>query len=349
MNSFEFQATGIGSLGHVNSKEAVSFVLELFPEIPFWVQLPQRSFKENMYVQFSEGIPGIVIKEEERKIYIDSRKINEDNLSALYENYLAGKTELFGISKEYAEGFYEFIEQIKGKKIPCSFLKGQITGPVSFMLTVTDEGKKPIIYHEQIADAVLKVITMKARWQIKRLKEVSQKTIIFIDEPYLASLGSGYVSLDSRDVWEKLEELIEEIHKENALAGIHCCGNTDWGLLTQTKADIISFDAYNFSESLVVYSEAINVFLERGGVIAWGIVPTELEEGRIVTSDLLERLVGLIEMLVAKGVERNLIYKQSLITPSCGLGSFSLRRGEVVLRITSQLSQKIRGKLSLIR
>ncbi|MCM8766341.1 MAG: hypothetical protein NC920_05860, partial [Candidatus Omnitrophica bacterium] len=63
MKTFQFQATGIGSLGHIHSPEATSLVLNLFKEIPFWVQLPQRSFRENMYVQFSEGIPGIVIKE----------------------------------------------------------------------------------------------------------------------------------------------------------------------------------------------------------------------------------------------------------------------------------------------
>ncbi|MCM8783226.1 MAG: hypothetical protein NC818_00380 [Candidatus Omnitrophica bacterium] len=345
MNTFEFQATGIGSLGHVNYQEAVSFVLDLFPEIPFWVQLPQRCFRENMYVQFSEGIPGIVVKEEERKVYVDTRKITEEDLSNIYEHYLGGKNDFFGISKEYAEGFYEFIEQLRAKKISCSFLKGQIIGPISFMLTVTDDSKKPLIYQEQIADSILKILTMKARWQVRRLKEIAQRVIIFVDEPYLVSLGSGYVNLDFRDVLKNLDEMIEGIRQENALVGIHCCGNTDWGLLTQTKTDIISFDAYNFSESILVYSEAINIFMKRGGVIAWGIVPTDSDVEKLSSKELFKKFMETVEILVSKGLNRELIYKQSIITPGCGLGSFSSEKGEVVLRATCELSRKLRKEL----
>jgi len=341
MNTFSFQATGIGSLGHCNSKDAVSLVLEVFPEIPFWVQLPQRSFKENMYVQFSEGIPGIVIKEEERKIYIDTRKINEEDLANVYESYLKKDVEKFSITKEYAEGFYEYMEQMKGRDF--LYLKGQITGPISFLLTITDELKRPIIYNEGIADSILKILSLKALWQIKKLKEVSDKVIIFIDEPYLVSLGSGFVNLDPRDVLKNLNEIIEEIKKEKVWVGIHCCGNTDWGLLSQTDTDIISFDAYNFGESLLIYSEAINEFLKRGGIIAWGIVPTDLEEINI--EDLFKRLKEEIKLLENKGINKEILYRQSLVTPSCGLGSYTPERGENVLRITKEISLRIKEKL----
>ncbi|MCM8766026.1 MAG: hypothetical protein NC920_04195, partial [Candidatus Omnitrophica bacterium] len=258
------------------------------------------------------------------------------------ERYLAGNPDGFAMSEEYAQGLYEFLKQIKKKIFSFNYLKGQITGPVSFLLTVTDEERRPLIYNEEVADVILKVLTLKALWQVRRIKEVSEKVIIFIDEPYLVSIGSGFVNLDPQKVLTHLNEMIEVIQQEKVIVGIHCCGNTDWGLLTQTKIDIISFDAYNFSESLALYAEQINRFLKRGGAIAWGIVPTMLEPKEIDSSGLFERLNKLIRLLSDRGIEKGLLVENSLVTPSCGLGSYSSQKGEIVLRITHELSERMR-------
>jgi hypothetical protein len=340
---FNFQATAIGSLGHVDPKEASSFMLEVLKDIPCWPQLPQRSFKENMYVQFSENIPAITVDESQRRIFLDSGKIKDEDFTGVYEKYLAEDINSFALGREYAAGLYEFLAQSKpGNKTP-HFLKGHITGPISFLLTVTDENKKPLIYHNQIADGILKILEMKARWQAKKLKEISQHVIIFVDEPYLVSIGSGYVTLDRQELLRYIDEVIAGLHKEGVLAGIHCCGNTDWEFLTQTQTDIINFDAYNFSESLSLYPEAVHKFLRSGGAIAWGIVPTTLNIEKVSPGELLEKLKEAIKVLTAKGIDKELICKHSLLTPSCGLGSFSPETGEKILQTTQMISEECRG------
>ncbi|MCX5657742.1 MAG: hypothetical protein NTZ48_05915, partial [Candidatus Omnitrophica bacterium] len=133
-------------------------------------------------------------------------------------------------------------------------------------------------------------------------------------------------------------EVIEGIHKEGALAGIHCCGNTDWGFLTQTKTDIINFDAYGFSESLLLYPEEIRAFLERGGAIAWGIVPTGSDINDISPEDLIEKLNSTLKSLKAKGIDRKLISGHSLISPSCGLGSLGAEEGKMILKYAHKVS-----------
>jgi len=316
-------------------------MLDTLIDIPCWIQLPQRSFKENMYVQFSEGVPGLVIEEENRKISVDVGRVKDDAIAAVYEKYLAQDLTGFGLSKEYAGGFFEFLTQVKDKGLSPDYLKGHITGPVSFLLTVTDENKKPLIYQSQIADCVLKVLTMKARWQAKKLKKVSSNVVIFVDEPYLISIGSGYISLERQEVLQYINEVIEGIHAEGALAGIHCCGNTDWEFLTQTRTDIINFDAYNFSESLALYPQAIQKFLDRNGVIAWGVVPTTLDVEKVSLQELAIKLKDCIKLLCAKGIDTNLINSHSLITPSCGLGSLSPHSGEKILRTTQDLSNEM--------
>ena len=50
------------------------------------------------------------------------------------------------------------------------YLKSQVTGPVTFGLSVKDESKKDIYYNEVFRDVVVKAITMKARWLLQRFK-----------------------------------------------------------------------------------------------------------------------------------------------------------------------------------
>ncbi|MBM3132761.1 MAG: hypothetical protein FJZ95_07000, partial [Chloroflexi bacterium] len=64
MNSKSFKprglATAIGSMPHADPAEAGALALRYLPDIPVWPQLPNRSFLENMYAQYSEGLPGVV-------------------------------------------------------------------------------------------------------------------------------------------------------------------------------------------------------------------------------------------------------------------------------------------------
>ena len=82
------------------------------------------------------------------------------------------------------------------------------------------------------------------------------------------------MAVSRENIINYLNEVIDAIKLEGALSGIHCCGNTDWSLLTDTKVDIINFDAYEYSEKLALYSDSIESFIKRGGKIAWGIVPS---------------------------------------------------------------------------
>jgi hypothetical protein len=61
--------TAIGSMPHTNPDEACSIIMKYLPDIPFWPQLPGRSPRENMIIQFSEGFPGVVIKGDRIHLY----------------------------------------------------------------------------------------------------------------------------------------------------------------------------------------------------------------------------------------------------------------------------------------
>jgi len=316
----KFLTTGIGSLPYLDAEKSVRMICGNF-DIPFWPQLPKRSFKENMYSQFSQGLPGLVIDDKKRTIYVDSSKDLSEDLAGIYEAGISGDYDSFGITEEFAEGFYSFIKEAKKHK--SEYVKGHITGPVSFGLGVTDEKGKSIIYNDGLKEAFVRLLEIKAIWQIDRLKLLAGKVIIFIDEPYLTSFGSSFVNIKREDVVSMLDSIIDGVHSKGAMAGIHCCGNTDWSMIAETKVDIINFDAYLYADNLSLYSRDIDRFLKRGGYLAWGIVPTSEAILKETGSTLFKKLSLQIDNLEKKSIDRNLIISNSLLTPSCGMGTLS--------------------------
>jgi len=335
-------ATGIGSLPHKSPKEACEFILNNFINIPFWPQLPKAGFLESMYAQYSEGMPCVVIDREKERIYF---KIDEDitgELEKFYEKIIADDVDYFKISPEYAAGLHHFLKpQITSQLSSVAALKGHITGPISFGLTVVDQDKRAIFYHEHFKDVIVKGLGMKARWQIRELKKFCKHIIIFIDEPYLASFGSAFVSLQRQEVIDSVNEVIEAIHQEGAKSAIHCCGNTDWTVLMDTKVDIISFDAYEYFDSFALYPERLKEYLNRGGMIAWGIVPASDKINQETVKKIVERFYRGVEILAAKGIDKDRILAQSLITPSCGVGSLPPEIAEKIISMTREVSNEI--------
>ena len=118
-------------------------------------------------------------------------------------------------------------KKLSEKNLPSlKFFKSQVTGPITFGLATVDENKRAIYYNDVFRDVVVKGMTMKARWVLNKFKPLGYDQVCFVDEPILSAFGSStYVSVQRADVVSFLNEVVEAIHKEGALAGAHCCGN----------------------------------------------------------------------------------------------------------------------------
>ena len=328
--------TAIGSMPHTNPAEACSIIMKYLPDIPIWPQLPRRSPKENMIIQFSEGFPGVVIDGD--KIHIEPSANFESELEQIYIDCEQDNAHKYGISTEYAAGLYAFLSQATGSKI----VKGQVTGPVTWGLAVTSQDGLGILYDDTLAETAAKFLRLKASWQENILREISPNTIIFVDEPYLVSLGSVFTPIPE----EKVPVLLEEVFRGiKGIKGLHCCGNTNWSVILDTKIDILSFDAYNYASSLSTHSGKVKSFLERGGSIAWGIVPNEEEAlARESLPSLRDRLEEAMAPFTRDGVKFKQIIAQGLITPSCTLASLSLEAANQTLELTAKLSHDLRSR-----
>ena len=337
-------ATGIGSFPNLDAGKACDLILERLPEIPFWPQLSNADFREQIEIQYSEGFPCIVLDEAKSKMIVDTSGDPTSELEKFYENVVIDNLDHFRISPEFSRGLYAMEEKLK-EALPSSILyfKHQVTGPITFGLATVDENKRAIYYNDVFRDVVVKGITMKARWLLDRFKSFGIKQICFVDEPILSAFGSStYVSVQRPEVVEYLREVVEAIHKEGALVGTHCCGNTEWPILIDAGVDIINFDAYEFGDTISYYPEQVNGFLKKGGVIAWGIVPTSEKILKETTDSLKIKLEDRIDNLAGKGIDKDLIREQCLLTPSCGTGSLSVELSNKIFQDLSHLSQELR-------
>lgn len=339
----------IGSLPYREPKEAMDVVMKYFPQAPFWPQLPSRDRQEQMYNQYSDGIPGLSFNPARKKLVADA--VDELFLEAVamtFEDVMAKNYENFYIPEESAAGLYYFLENSDVVKAANpKWIKGQITGPLSLCLVTTDSKMKPILYEESYREVVTAALKMKAVWMIQKMKEVHPNVIVIVDEPYFASVGSSMVATSAQDAIKMTAQVVEAINQEGALSGIHCCGNTDWGALLQSGCRILSLDAYDYGENLLLYLDGLSSFLRTGGMIAWGIVPTsEAVENETVES-IMKRLEEFLRKIEVNGIRRERTLAQSFISPSCGLGSVSAERAEKIMQLNSEVSDQLRKKYGL--
>jgi len=339
MIEFGCLPTIIGSMPHTDPAEACALVSRYLKDIPAWPQLPKRAFKENMYAQFSEGFPGVTVTAD--KIFVDRAQDMSKPLEKLYAAYLDNDVDKYPISPDYAAGLHSFLGLTNLSPLA---VKGQITGPVTWGLTVADSDGKAIVYDDVLADAMVKLIRLKASWQEKELSKISKNTITFVDEPYLVALGATSTNLgDPKKTISLLDEVLGGI---KGLKGAHCCGNTDWSVLLSTKIDILSFDAYNYAQSLTLYPSEVKSFLGRKGVIAWGIVPNdEPSLAKETAASLKDRLEEAVAPFTRKGVPFKQLIEQGLLTPSCGLAPLNTTDAAAqALELLAELSAIIRKR-----
>lgn len=329
-----FLATAVGSLPQDDPRQAVDFVFDVFANhIPFWPQLPRRSFLEQMIVQYSEKLPGLVLDVLGKRISVDTQTdAYAQEMEDTFNKCQAQDVAYFGVSRSYAEGLYLFAQRLKALSWK-GWVKAQVIGPLSLGLSLLDENKKPILYNPELRELLPLFLARKASWVAQHVKATESITpIVFIDEPYLVAVGTAQSGFSSQEFIQSINLMVGAIRHQGALTGLHCCGNTDWETVLATEIDILSFDAYGYLDKFLLYPQALEAFLGRGGLLALGIVPNSQE---LLKKDLEQDLVAVLRR------QPRLIKNGALITPSCGCGSLSPELSEKAHCLCVTLAQRL--------
>jgi methionine synthase II (cobalamin-independent) len=339
-HTFDAVATVVGSFPHKDAGTLLERIFDRLPEMPVWPQLPGRDWRESMYVQYAEGLPGAVLDARAQRLYFHADGGFETALERFYQDVVTENVEAFAVSEGHALGLHRFLA--RAQRTRPRFVKGQVTGPFSFAMTVTDENKRSIAYTPAFHEVAVQGLAMKARWMARQLRSVAPGALVVLDEPYLCSFGSAFVNVPREDVVAAIDTSVEGIHEEEALAGLHCCGNTDWSLVLETKVDVINFDAFEYFQGLSLYPSELRAFLERDGVLSWGIVPTSAAIDDVDAPALKGKLEERIAVLAAKGLDPLRLRRQALLTPSCGMGTQTEAAADRVLDTLVELAGLVR-------
>lgn len=307
-------------------------MLETF-DIPFWPQLPHASFLEWMIPQYSEGMPFINIDMHSETIFVGRNE--SDELERFYETCKDGAR--IAISDDYARGLHVFLKMIREKHFQT--LKGQITGPMTFTLGLKDREGRLVFFDEELREISLLLLQAKARWQIDQLRPHADTVFMFVDEPILSALGSStYLGVSRDESLRLLKETAAAISEVGAIPGIHCCANADWVLAIESGAKVISFDAYHYFENLAIYHREILGFLEEGGYLAWGIVPTTDDIGEETPESLIQKFKFMFNKL-KEHIPSDLLESQTILTPSCGTGSRTVKETLKVFQLLIRVKE----------
>ncbi|AGL02992.1 hypothetical protein Desgi_3669 [Desulfoscipio gibsoniae DSM 7213] len=344
-------ATGIGSMPFGEPGPALQLIKQNMPNIPHWPQLPRRSGNEGFVHQFLDPLVrmGLLEKRGDKVVFPVDNRDWPNRLTEFYSIYLAAESgddealKTFAFPPASASGFYAFMEDMQaGGTGTARYLKGHLAGPLTIGFQLKDERGRLAYYEDQLRDVLVKTLAMHARWQAAELAKTGLPAIIFVDEPGVRVYGSSsYITVTREMVISDLKAVFAGIHIAGGLAGVHSCDAIDWSVLYEANLEIVNLDAYQFGESLLPYVNEMNKYMEQGGAIAWGIVPT-LDKAFDEDSDtLLARLEKLWAELEQRGMDRATLLRQSLITPACGTGLLEPALAERIYLLTREVSEKV--------
>ncbi len=333
------QTTAMAVMPHKDTDRALDLALTM--DIPFWPQLPHVSYTEDMYVQAAEHFPGILLDMENQTLRFSMEKfINE------FEETMAhfDEPEYFDISKEYSVVYHRFLEMDLSDR-PA--IRGQLEGPISFGFNILDQDKRPILFEDTVRSFMLEFMSKRINVQLERLKQTNSNAFMFVDEPGLQFLFSALSGYDSTKAKSDMEDFFVMVQRPR---GIHLCGNPDWDFLLNLDLDILSLDTYQNGEIFASYSKSIKRFLDRGGIIVWGVVPTNFEPFEAENINTLEaRLTEVWGFLIDKGIDREFLISRSLISPAtcCLVNPDGEKTVEKAFKVVTELSQRLRDKYGL--
>ena len=301
------QTTAMGIMPHTDIGKALQLSLSL--DIPFWPQLPHVSYYEDMYVQASEHFPGIVVDVENQRLSFDSARFEVE--LAEYSEKMADVS-TFTLTNKYSAVYRQFLSKDLHE---YSAIRGQLIGPVSFGFKVFDENNMPIIYNESVRTLLFDFLSRKVNAQYAELKARNKHAFVWMDEPGLGWVFSGLSGYDDLIAKREYKDFLKSLSGPGAL---HLCANVNLPYLLSMGTDLLSFDAYQMEILPKGYAASIAEFLKNGGIISWGIVPTDSSALANETPERLSELLHKYWTIIAANTDITIkqVAEQALIAPA---------------------------------
>ena len=328
--------TGIGSLPHSQGELGLQLALQL--DVPFLPELPTGAPGELMIASALEGLPGLAF-DEQGMCTVDRAawEAGATDLSRRLDRAL-GSLQLgeFEPSASARRAWRPFLFEVQTRRLALA--KAQLAGPFTVRWGTRLSSGGVVVNDPAVDRQVFRLLLARSLAMVRALRALSATPLFYLDEPGLYALDVG----DGRHLLnlQEIRLLVVALQREGALVGLHCCGNTAWEALLGLGLDLLSFDVRLSLDALLEVRGPLAEFLERGGGLSLGIVPTDLDDEGSV-DELVAATGASLESALGTRAARSAL-ERCVLTPACGL---ALRTVPDTERIVEQL-RRARALLS---
>lgn len=320
-------ATACGSLPHADPAAAVDLLLESIPGLPAAPALPNRHPSEGMLGQAAAGMRGVEIGPDGSLVVTDPDGIAADGIGDGADD----------LPVEPFASTLAFLDALSARRWQDP-VKLQVTGPVTLGTALVAAGVAPRRAFPVAAAATRR--RARSLLAAARLRLPVSPMVVVVDEPSLAAatLGDGPVGVE--DAVDFVSGTLAAV-EAGAVSGLHCCAAADWGAVLRAGPQLLSLPV-DVAASL--RAADLGPFLERGGWVAWGAVPTGGPLGLVDgggTPRLWRQLAARWHWLADGGVDPVLLRRRALVTPACGLALHDENQAALALRLTAALGSRI--------
>jgi hypothetical protein len=270
--------------------------------------LPQLSERESIVGQ-GLGIVGDLI-EPRNDGY--GYQVKEGRLDSVLEILHRSSGEL---TPENAAGFSAFEEALSSGLFRSAVaVKGQIEGPITLSAYLFHQGR-PFLSDPALFAAIAFHVSQIICWQIDRLKSTGLPVLLFVDEPALCLEAPVANAVSEEQRLNALAITLEDARVRGAYAGLHCCADRPFERMCRAKPDIISFDAHEGLDLFFADWHALD-FVNQGGTVAYGIVPTRPGLNAVDSASIFVRWLKAASLVG----DPQKFAQRAMITATCGLG-----------------------------
>ncbi len=217
-----------------------------------------------------------------------------------------------------------------------------LPGPLSVGVSLCDAGLEPAEAFALAGKVVgSKLVDIAA--EVSRVLPSSPQ-LVMIDEPALADLMQPEFPIPPDHAVDVMSSAMAAL-PHDVVAGIHCNLRCDIATMLASGPAVISVPV---TDDLVDWAGYIDRFLDDGGVIAWGVVPTG---GPIAAgADRYWRALSDVWCeLVRRGCDPVALRRQSMVTPGGGLEAHAVSVARRLARLTAEVAKRVRDQSNATR
>ena len=319
---------GVGSLPHLDPAAAAAFAIGEF-DVATIPTMPRRSSEESMLGQALVGVQGVSVAHD-GSVVVDPRSVRPHGTVAT------------DLDRAGFAGLRSFLDLAEKVRLDGAAVKWQFVGPVTLGVALHRAGLDRGVAFDLALSIVRDRLAAISSTVTGALPNSRQ--MVLLDEPWFAELMQPGFPIPPDEAIDRMSSAMAAL-PATTITGVHCCAPFDVATLLASGPNVVSLPV---SAELVDWVGYLTRFLNDGGIIAWGVTPTD---GPVPsTSDRQWRtLSDLWCSLVQLGCDPVALRRQSIVTPECGLAMHSVSVARRIARLTADVGKRVQDQSSATR